>query len=222
MDGALLPPPPPSKQHQLTEVPLKHDADMASSKEERKLYKMFVNAAYQGDLETIKRMLESNVVPVDCRYICKEELEPEPLPAGVKRVIMVEPTEYYTRNGTALHAACEDSLNVAVVQELLNAGAQVNLKDKYGATPFVNLLMHRKDILHQVEITHLLLAAGCNINAKGNDGCTLLMCVGGEDGMEEIFSVLINARSDVTCQSEHSGLSVLHACCCGNSTIQNF
>ncbi len=71
MDDA--PPPPPLKLRRMAAKPLKYDSDEASSIEERELYKTFVNAAYRGDLETVKRMLETNAVPVDCRDICEEK-----------------------------------------------------------------------------------------------------------------------------------------------------
>jgi len=214
MDDA--PPPPPLKLRRMAAKPLKYDSDEASSKEERELYKTFVNAAYRGDLETVKRILETNAVPVDCHDICEEK----PLVEGVWIVIIAGPPEY-TRNGTALHAVCEYSLNIAVVQELLRAGAQVDLEDKYGATPLLKLLIHRKDVQRQVEITRMLLAAGCNVNAKEKDGWTPLMCVGREDGMDEIFSMLINAGADMTGRCKDNSWSVLHSCCTRDSNVQN-
>jgi len=169
MDDVLLPP--PSKRCHMEATPLKYDSNKASSKEEQEMYKMFVNAAYQGDLETIKRMLKTNVVPINCHDICEEE----PLPAGMK-------------NGTALHAVCEALLNIAVVQELLKAGAQVNLKDKNGEMPLVLLWHHYCNVSpQQVEITHLLLAAGSNMNTKGNDGCMPLMYVGCNGDINKMF-----------------------------------
>jgi len=165
-----------------------------NSDDERESYTEFLDAACQGDLKTMKRMLAADSVPVDCLCNSNETtaLHVASL-AGHWHIVQVliqagANVNHVESDGTtALHAAFIYSLNVQVVQELLKAGCQVDVKGFGGQTPLLWLLQRPRDIPQQVEICCLLLEAGCNVNIQANDGSTALLRVCQDDRMEEIF-----------------------------------
>jgi ankyrin repeat protein len=61
--------------------------------------------------------------------------------------------------------------NVPIVKVLLDAGANVNVSNKYGQTPLICAAVSPKR-----ETVRLLLDRGAKINARDNRGCTALFC----------------------------------------------
>ena len=59
--------------------------------------------------------------------------------------------------------------NIALVELLISAGADVNVKDYKGDTP-----LHRAVWMDNIELAKLLIASGTDVNAKDNYGETPL------------------------------------------------
>ncbi len=84
---------------------------------------------------------------------------------------------------------------LARVQELINAGANVNAKDKYGDPVFISAVGGGKAIVE------LLLKHGADVNASNNNGYTALMDAGSR-GREDIAELLLNAGANINAQDD--------------------
>ena len=79
------------------------------------------------------------------------------------------------------------------VRAALRAGANIEARDRYGATP----LMRAARYNHRVEVLQLLLEMGADVNARDSDGVTALIAAAGNNENAEITRVLIDAGSNV-------------------------
>ena len=89
-----------------------------------------------------------------------------------------------------------------VVKALLANGADVNAKDKYGATAL--MVASEKSYL---EVVKALLAKGADVNAKDNNGVTALMVASG-NGHTEVVNLLLANGADVNAK-DNDGLTAL-------------
>lgn len=60
--------------------------------------------------------------------------------------------------------------NPEVVKTLINAGSDINAKDKYGDTALIRAVLFNRNS----EVVKTLINAGADINAKNNEGKTAL------------------------------------------------
>ena len=85
--------------------------------------------------------------------------------------------------GPNIHEAAKTG-NIKAVKQHLDAGADVNAKNKVGQTP-----LHRAALYSQKEIVELLIAKGANMNARGFFGMTPLN-MADDEGEKEIANLL--------------------------------
>ncbi len=136
---------------------------------------------------------------------------------------------------TVLHAASERG-NVKEVKRLLDAGADVNVKDMYGETPLHKaadagysavadlLIKHGADIMAQdmdgrtplhlaaansPETARLLLKKGAKVRAKDKFGMTPLHLAAGNDNVENV-RMLVRAGAEVN-DKKQCGITPLQA-----------
>jgi ankyrin repeat protein len=104
---------------------------------------------------------------------------------GVKAIIKQRPKILFetNKNGfTILHlAATEDEIEIQTI--LIQAGANVNAKNKYGATP-LHMASHP-------EFAELLLRSGADVNSLAADGETPLHSIAVERDKNDVFEVLL-------------------------------
>ena len=81
--------------------------------------------------------------------------------------------------------------DITKIQEAIQSGADVNVRNKYGVTP---LLMASQN--GHAEVVKLLLAAKADVNAAMTNGVTPLF-IASEKGHTEIVKLLLAARADV-------------------------
>jgi len=146
--------------------------------EEKMCHAAFVEAARWGDLEMVEAMLQGDhPVDMDCRYC--------PFYAGDMmalymawehgKLAMVQALlqagaglKEKCDEWTALHVACYYNQNTEVIEELLKAGADVNMTNGMGDTPLLTLecdpLLREPVNECQLQIMHVLLEAKCDIN----------------------------------------------------------
>jgi ankyrin repeat protein len=95
---------------------------------------------------------------------------------------------------TALHNAAAEG-NVAEVRRLLDAGADIEARDKYGYTPLGRAAAYEK-----TAVVTLLLNRGADINAKNNDGDTPLYTAA-FSGACESTALLLNRGADINAKN---------------------
>jgi len=93
--------------------------------------------------------------------------------------------------------------NLEVVNKLIIAGADVNVRDNNSEIP----LMYAAEHGHK-EIVQVLLAAGANVNIVNNHGVTSLMDAS-HNGHVEIVQMLLTAGADVNIRNNDDGLTPL-------------
>lgn len=106
------------------------------------------------------------------------------------------------------------------VQELINAGADLNVRGKRRSTALMYACRHRNQ-----ELALMLIDAGANVNAKdGANGWTALfeacMSMGGvTDILEDVVRGLINAGADVNVMGNGGDTLLMLACYYGKTEI---
>ena len=89
--------------------------------------------------------------------------------------------------------------DISQLKELIKAGANLNIEDKYGRSP-----LHYAQSVEQIKI---LLEAGANINNTDEDGKTCLFLL--FDDQLELMKLLINSGADINHQDNY-GYTLLH------------
>ena len=109
---------------------------------------------------------------------------------------------FETRDYTMLHIAAECGQE-AVVQLLLENGAEMEAKDYYEATP-----LHCAAKKGQVAVLRLLLEKGAEVNANDDDGRTALLyvaagCHGAEDRQETVMQLLLESGAKIEAKDNY-------------------
>jgi len=193
--------------------------------EDMKIRIKFVVAAKDGDLKTVQTMLEDGLVTADCRedlgysalYRASEQGHLEIVQALIQAGANVNCCRNFRRL-SPLHVACASSKSAEVVDELVKAGADVNMVCRWNKRVIFELLTTHDDVRHKVEIMRLLIAAKCNLNVKNEDGETALLLICRYENMNEIFVLLVEAGADLMATTRKEGMNVLHLCVRTNKT----
>ena len=115
---------------------------------------------------------------------------------------------------TILHYAAWKNDNPAIINDLLNAGANVNGKDKNGDTP-----LHYAAENDNPEIINALLNAGANVNKQNGFGQTPLHTAVRYNDNPEIIAALLNAGASVN-EKNTFGSTPLHFAAANNDNLE--
>ena len=114
--------------------------------------------------------------------------------------------------GDELLQAARDG-DLAEVERLLEAGADVNLQGDYGGTALMAAAARG-----YTEMAELLISAGADVNLQSDYGWTALM-VASKYGYTEIVEMLINAGADVNAQNDWGNTALMNAADGGHAEI---
>jgi hypothetical protein len=109
------------------------------------------------------------------------------------------------RDELALHQASERG-HAACVRMLLQHGADVHAKDRYGKTPII-----RSPMLDSMECVQLLIEANADVNAADDDGYTATHTASGH-GRLGCLQLLIDNGADVNARSKNGLTPAIRAC----------
>ena len=107
----------------------------------------------------------------------------------------------------ALLSAASHNSNVDIVKYLINSGANVNARDKFGQT----LLMEAVASNPNVNVIKLLIDSGAQINAKSQRGWTALMSAAWSNPNPDVIKVLINAGANIDDKDEDGNTALIKA-----------
>jgi len=183
----------------------------------------FLVAAEEGNLETIQQMLQVGngnrvVIPIDCMCPYEDWMALYAVSSRghvniVKFLLQAGANIHFwvaVDGSTALHAVCEYAASIAVVEELIQEGAKMDMPNKSSLTPLMRLMFHPKKHRTQlVEICCLLLSAKCDVNTADNYDCMALYYACTNDDNEEMLHMLIEAGADLISQEKGC---LLHCC----------
>ena len=103
--------------------------------------------------------------------------------------------------------ACKHG-DIALAEEAIKNGADVNAKDKEGNTALIDAAGSINK--NNKEIVELLINSGADVNAKNNAGWTALMSAAFE-GNKEIVETLIKAGADVNAKDSYGDTALILA-----------
>jgi ankyrin repeat protein len=99
----------------------------------------------------------------------------------------------------------DDDATSDLVWDLLNAGAEVNLKDNVGNTPLMQVAT-----LNNLEALKTLLDAGADVNFKNKQGRTALLLAASE-GLVNNVRALVLGGADINAIDEDDMDALAHA-----------
>ncbi|XP_015178417.1 PREDICTED: tankyrase-2 isoform X3 [Polistes dominula] len=149
-----------------------------------------LEASKSGDLNAVKRILQTNPHAVNCRDLDGRHSTPLHFAAGFNRVPVVE---YLLAHGADVHAKDKGGLvplhnacsygHYEVIELLIKHGASVNVADLWKFTP-----LHEAAAKGKCEIVRLLLKHGADATKKNRDGATPLDLV--REGDQDVADLL--------------------------------
>ena len=153
-------------------------------------------AAENGDLETVKNLLEEELSPnfiKECsidseeRFLLKYVVELDQFEmlqllldhGGRKYINYKYPLTSFRKEETLLHVAVRCG-NLKIIKLLLDYEAEIDARDEDGETPlfeavYINTGDYERDKIRYNEVVDLLLEYGANINAVNNYGSTPIL-----------------------------------------------
>jgi ankyrin repeat protein len=147
-----------------------------------------VNAVQKGDLELLRKHLRAHPADINYRY----------------------DSTFVNGGQSLLHYACERG-DPAIVEFLLQSGADPNLKDNHGKTPIYSLLSNNANE-QRLQCLDLLLNAGADLHSQDDQSEDPLFRAA-QMHSPEYVSQLIAAGAPLTQKEAKAGWTPLHYAC---------
>ncbi len=173
-------------------------------------------ASYNGDLETIKKMIKENPDLVNSRNSTGRfplEMAAQTGQTDIVKFLLENGADVNLNRGgaTALHMAAIYGGKTEVITLLLENGADINARTGNGYTP-LNLAVIGK----QKEIAELLIEKGGEINLE-NQNFTQLLFISASGGIKKIADIALKKEVDFFLRTEN-GDTLLHSASEGGIT----
>ncbi|KFB40787.1 hypothetical protein ZHAS_00008218 [Anopheles sinensis] len=149
-----------------------------------------LEAAKAGDIDSVRRIVLSSPMTVNCRDLDGRHSTPLHFAAGYNRVPVVE---FLLEHGAEVHASDKGGLvplhnacsygHYEVTELLVKHGANVNVADLWKFTP-----LHEAAAKGKYEIVKLLIKHGADVTKKNRDGATPLDLV--REGDQDVADLL--------------------------------
>ncbi|PCG20424.1 ankyrin repeat domain-containing protein [Brachyspira sp. G79] len=189
--------------------------------------KEIISFIESGDLETIKKLIESKSLDVDYNLEIDEYSKSTPLIEAIKYK-QTNIINYLLENNADVNLTLgysspltEAMYDEELVYKLIDLGADVNLAAELsGFTPLMASL-------HNITIAELLIEKGADIEAKDNDGINALVYASTYNNEEMVkFLLEKGADANTVCEieNEHTDISstpLMNAAYRGNTNIIN-
>jgi len=196
---------------------------MSNSKRKRRQKtssKEFSDAVCKGDVRTVKAILEKGKVHVDFTQALYKASEAGHV-SVVQELIRArgDGKMSHLEWGRALLTACKYGRSLEVVEELLKAGAKVDLQNSCGESALL-LLFESSSITSERKsaIARVLLEANCNVNVRVGDTSALFLACE-NDIPDEILTLIVASGADLAATTS-CGMSALHLCINRRSSIE--
>jgi ankyrin repeat protein len=166
-------------------------------------------ASYNGDLETVKKMIKENPDLVNSRNSTGRfplEMAAQTGQTDIVKFLLENGADVNLNRGgaTALHMAAIYGGKTEVITLLLENGADINARTGNGYTP-LNLAVIGK----QKEIAELLIEKGGEINLE-NQNFTQLLFISSSGGIKKIADIALKKEVDFFFRTEN-GDTLLHS-----------
>lgn len=173
-------------------------------------------ASYNGDLETVKRLIKENPELVNSRNSTGRfplEMAAQTGQTDIVKFLLEKGADVNLNRGgaTALHMAAIYGGKTEVITLLLENGADINARTGNGYTP-LNLAVIGK----QKEIAELLIEKGGEINLE-NQNFTQLLYISASGGIKKISDIALKKEVDFSFKTEN-GDTLLHSASEGGMT----
>jgi len=173
-------------------------------------------ASYNGDLETVKKLIKENPDLVNSRNSTGRfplEMAAQTGQTDIVKFLLENGADVNLNRGgaTALHMAAIYGGKTEVITLLLENGADLNARTGNGYTP-LNLAVIGK----QKEIAELLIEKGGEINLENQD-FTQLLSISASGGIKKIADIALKKEVDFSFKTE-KGDTLLHSASEGGLT----
>lgn len=193
-------------------------------------------AAYSGNSETVRALLQANSIQVDIRdaegntplhkAAFKGHLK---VKYKLSRLISLQAVEELIKSGADIEARDEDgstplhkaacSPRSSVVKLLLKLGSKSAIRDKHGYYPLhYAVLSGQKDNLHVLLSKNRVKDCIPNVNCRDNAGNTLLH-LAVEGGFVDCVSTLLHRKPEVNATNSIGATAMHLACKAGNTQL---
>ena len=113
--------------------------------------------------------------------------------------------------GKKLMKVCkEQRLDIDTIRDLLNKGANVNVRDRYGKTVLMVLLRHEHNSAGRFyDVLKLLVKAGANVNARDKEGKTALMYASIYNSSIYILDLLLDSGANANARDREGKTALM-------------